>query len=199
MKADRQRIVETDLGWLGLVASPKGLKAVLGPRTSRAEIDAESLETFGKIPDDRDESLSGLRSLLERYARGERVSLKWPLDMESGTLFQQDVWRALLTIPSGEVMTYGQIAAAVGKPGAARAVGQAVGSNPFSIVVPCHRVVGSDGALTGFGGGLATKERLLLGEGRADASHQRERTEQRKNFKPTLRERGLRKKAGKTG
>ena len=196
MKADRQRYVETVLGWIGLVASPRGLRAVLGPRGTHAEVQDESLDTFGPLPEDQDDSLIDLASSLERYARGEETSLEWPLDMEGGTPFQQNVWTALCAIPLGEVRTYGQIAAVVGKPRAARAVGQAVGANPFSIVVPCHRVVGTDGALTGFGGGLATKERLLLREGRTDASLQRTRTERRKNFRPTLRERGLRKKAG---
>ena len=83
-----------------------------------------------------------------------------PLDFK-GTEFQKSVWRALLTIPFGETRSYGQIARQIGKPTAARGVGAANGKNPISIIAPCHRVIGSTGALTGFAGGLAAKERLL--------------------------------------
>jgi O-6-methylguanine DNA methyltransferase len=200
MKADRLRTFETSIGWIGLVASSKGLKAVLGPRQTLEEVRREGRETFGPLPDDHEGVLSGLADALTRYADGAKgASLEWPLDMDDGTPFQQAVWRALLTIPPGQVLTYGDVAVALGKPrGAARAVGQAVGANPFLIVVPCHRVVGSDGALTGFGGGLAVKERLLMLEGRADATRQRARTESRKTYRPSLREQGLRKKASRS-
>jgi methylated-DNA-[protein]-cysteine S-methyltransferase len=81
-----------------------------------------------------------------------------------GTAFQQRVWQALLTIPFGETRSYGEIARQLGRPKAFRAVGAANGRNPLSIVAPCHRVVGADGSLTGFGGGLAAKEYLLRHE-----------------------------------
>ena len=83
-----------------------------------------------------------------------------PLDFK-GTAFQKSVWAALLTIPFGETRSYGDIARQIGRPTASRAVGAANGKNPISIIAPCHRVIGSTGALTGFAGGLATKERLL--------------------------------------
>ena len=83
-----------------------------------------------------------------------------PLDFK-GTDFQKSVWAALLTIPFGETRSYGDIARQIGRPTASRAVGAANGKNPISIIAPCHRVIGSTGALTGFAGGLATKERLL--------------------------------------
>jgi methylated-DNA-[protein]-cysteine S-methyltransferase len=79
--------------------------------------------------------------------------------------FNQKVWALCARIPAGRVATYGQIARALGSPGAARAVGNALNKNPYAPAVPCHRVVGSNGSLTGFAGGLATKERLLKGEG----------------------------------
>ena len=170
------------------MASPSGLKAVLGPEASVDEIRRESRDLFGTLAED-DGSLAELVRSFQRYARGEGVSLDWPLDADEATPFQRSVWEFLRTIPRGEVRTYGQVAAAIGRTGGARAVGQAVGSNPYTISVPCHRVVGSDGALTGFGGGLATKERLLLLEGRADASFQRVRTERRKGFCPARRDR----------
>ena len=83
-----------------------------------------------------------------------------PLDFK-GTAFQKSVWAALLTIPFGETRSYGDIARQIGRPTASRAVGAANGKNPISIIAPCHRVIGSTGAVTGFAGGLATKERLL--------------------------------------
>jgi methylated-DNA-[protein]-cysteine S-methyltransferase len=97
---------------------------------------------------------------LEQYFAGERTDFDLELDMR-GTPFQKDVWNALLTIPYGETRSYGEIARQIGRPDRARAVGAANGSNPISIIVPCHRVIGSDGSLTGYGGGLDRKRFLL--------------------------------------
>jgi methylated-DNA-[protein]-cysteine S-methyltransferase len=97
---------------------------------------------------------------LEQYFAGVRVEFDLELDMR-GTHFQKDVWNALLTIPCGETRSYGEIAKQIGRPDRARAVGAANGSNPISIIVPCHRVIGSDGSLTGYGGGLDRKRWLL--------------------------------------
>ena len=101
------------------------------------------------------------RQEVEEYLNGGRKSFSSPLDMR-GTPFQIEVWNELLNIPYGETRSYGEIAAAVGRPRAARAVGAAVGANPLPIIVPCHRVIGKNGSLVGFGGGLRLKERLLL-------------------------------------
>ncbi|HEX6459862.1 MAG TPA: methylated-DNA--[protein]-cysteine S-methyltransferase [Thermoleophilaceae bacterium] len=97
---------------------------------------------------------------LEQYFAGERMEFDLELDLR-GTRFQRDVWNALLTIPYGETRSYGEIARQIGRPDRARAVGAANGSNPVSIIVPCHRVIGSDGSLTGYGGGLPRKRFLL--------------------------------------
>jgi methylated-DNA-[protein]-cysteine S-methyltransferase len=97
---------------------------------------------------------------LQAYFRGELKEFDVPLVME-GTDFQLRVWNTLRTIPYGETITYAQLAARIGNPKAVRAVGLANGSNPIPIIVPCHRVIGSDGSLTGFGGGLTTKRKLL--------------------------------------
>jgi methylated-DNA-[protein]-cysteine S-methyltransferase len=101
---------------------------------------------------------------LREYFSGERKSFDLPLRAE-GTDFQKAVWNALREIPYGEAKTYGQVAAAVGRPGAARAVGSACHDNPIAVVIPCHRVLGSSGKLTGYGGGLDKKELLLDLEG----------------------------------
>lgn len=105
-----------------------------------------------------------LRRQLAEYFAGERRDFDLALAPE-GTPFERSVWNELRKIPFGETRSYGEIATALGRPGAARAVGRANGANPIPIVVPCHRVIGSDGSLTGFGGGLETKSLLLELEG----------------------------------
>ncbi|MCW2967360.1 MAG: methylated-DNA--[protein]-cysteine S-methyltransferase [Solirubrobacteraceae bacterium] len=97
---------------------------------------------------------------LEQYFARERTTFELPLAME-GTEFQRRVWAALREIPYGQTRSYGELAAQLGQPAAARAVGLANGSNPISVIVPCHRVIGADGSLTGFGGGLPRKRALL--------------------------------------
>lgn len=101
---------------------------------------------------------------LDEYFAGSRTAFDLPLS-PVGTPFQVAVWEQLRLIPRGTTTTYGAIAARIGRAAAARAVGTAVGRNPISVIVPCHRVVGSDGSLTGFAGGLARKQRLLAIEG----------------------------------
>jgi methylated-DNA-[protein]-cysteine S-methyltransferase len=113
----------------------------------------------------RAEPLHGLlrkvHTQLTEYFAGQRAHFDVALDMQCGTAFQQAVWKQLLSIAPGSTVSYGAIASAVGRPMASRAVGAAVGRNPVSIIVPCHRVVGSSGALTGYAGGLDRKIALL--------------------------------------
>ena len=109
----------------------------------------------------RDEQLSSsVADQLEEYFRGIRTRFELPLRVH-GTPFQRAVWSALLDIPYGQTSTYGRIAAVLGRARAARAVGAANGQNPVSIVIPCHRLIGTDGGLTGYGGGIDRKRRLL--------------------------------------
>jgi methylated-DNA-[protein]-cysteine S-methyltransferase len=112
-----------------------------------------------------DAAFDDLRRQLDEYFAGTRREFDLTLHAR-GTAFQQRVWAALRDIPFGETATYGQTATALGNPTASRAVGLANGQNPISIVVPCHRVVGADGSLTGYGGGLAAKQWLLEHEAR---------------------------------
>jgi O-6-methylguanine DNA methyltransferase len=105
----------------------------------------------------------GVAEQLTEYFAGQRHAFAVPLSV-SGTPFQREVWDALATIPYGETWSYAKLAAAIGRPRAVRAVGLANGRNPVSIVVPCHRVIGANGDLTGYGGGLAAKEWLLAHE-----------------------------------
>lgn len=102
---------------------------------------------------------------LSDYFAGRRTQFDVPLDLAYGTAFQQSVWQALLKIPQGGTASYSEVSARIGKPAAVRAVGAAVGRNPVSIIVPCHRVMGANGALTGYAGGLERKSALLKLEG----------------------------------
>ncbi|MDN3021881.1 methylated-DNA--[protein]-cysteine S-methyltransferase [Streptomyces sp. S.PB5] len=120
-------------------------------------------ETFG-ARDDR--PFGAAEEQLEAYFKGELKEFTLELRL-NGTPFQRTVWRQLRRIPYGETRSYGQLADALGNPGASRAVGLANGKNPVGIIVPCHRVVGANGSLTGYGGGLQRKQRLLDFEGAA--------------------------------
>jgi methylated-DNA-[protein]-cysteine S-methyltransferase len=119
-----------------------------------------------RAPDD-------LRSALSRYFAGDLATLDAVRWRVAGTAFQRKVWTALRTIPAGTTMSYGQLAAQLGMPKAVRAVGLANGSNPISVVVPCHRVIGANGSLTGYGGGLERKRWLLEHEGVVLSARQR--------------------------
>lgn len=135
----------------------------VGPLTLTASDRALVAVRFGGTPAGAPAPTPLLRRVAEElaeYFAGVRRSFTLPLDAE-GTPFRQEVWRALRTIPYGRTCSYGQIAAAVGRPKASRAVGAANHDNPLAIVVPCHRVVGGNGKLTGYAGGLETKRRLL--------------------------------------
>jgi len=123
--------------------------------------DPSTYGSSGRVPDD-------VVAQFGEYFNSERRSFDLPLALE-GTAFQRDVWNALLEIPFGQLSTYKEVANAVGRPSAVRAVAQAVGRNPLSIIVPCHRVLGSDGSLTGYAGGLDRKRFLLTLEGWNDA------------------------------
>jgi methylated-DNA-[protein]-cysteine S-methyltransferase len=112
-----------------------------------------------------DAAFEDIRGQLREYFAGERTSFELPLHM-LGSDFQKRVWTGLLGIPCGQTTSYGALATAIGAPGAARAVGLANGQNPISIIVPCHRVIGADGSLTGYGGGLPAKQWLLTHEQR---------------------------------
>ena len=149
------RMFASPVGDLTLVASDAGLVAVLWENDDPARVRLGSPAASLGHP-----VLGATHEQLAEYFAGERRAFDLPLDYR-GTHFQQQVWAALLAIPYGETRSYAQIAAAIGRPTACRAVGAANGRNPISIVAPCHRVVGSDGRLTGFAGGLAVKERLL--------------------------------------
>jgi methylated-DNA-[protein]-cysteine S-methyltransferase len=159
---------QTAFGWVGIAWSRQGLVAITLPKQVKAEALEQLPPTGGPIPDPpHGLDLSVLVGKLQRYFEGQVVAFDEPLDPTLGTGFQRRVWQLTRDIPRGQTRTYGQIARLAGSPGAARAVGQAMARNPRPIIVPCHRVLGSDGGLTGFGGGVDMKRRMLQLEGAA--------------------------------
>lgn len=150
--------VQSPVGPLLLAVSDEGLYAIEFQPSRHPVARAEAWRE-GDHP-----LLEQARAQLEEYFAGTRRGFDLPL-APHGTAFQRTVWRTLATIPYGETLSYAQLAARVGRPGAARAVGAANGRNPLPIVLPCHRVIGARGDLTGFGGGLPVKRFLLELEG----------------------------------
>ena len=158
---------QSPLGPMILAATTQGLAGLWfeHQRHLPAQLMAESA-VWGVWPTDPEHPvLRQTMQQLTEYFAGQRTQFDLPLDLTGGTAFQQSVWQALLAIPPGTTASYGQISSRIGKPAAVRAVGSAVGRNPVSIIVPCHRVMGADGSLTGYAGGLDRKTALLELEG----------------------------------
>jgi methylated-DNA-[protein]-cysteine S-methyltransferase len=154
------KLIPSPVGELKLVASEHGLTAIIWENDSPDRVKLGAMAEDAAHP-----VLVEAARQIHAYFRGELKAFDLPLDFR-GTDFQKSVWAALLAIPFGETRSYAEIARAIGRPTAFRAVGAANGKNPISIVAPCHRVIGTDGSLTGFAGGLAAKEMLLGIEGR---------------------------------
>ncbi|SCW84495.1 methylated-DNA-[protein]-cysteine S-methyltransferase [Sphingobium faniae] len=149
------KVIASPVGPLKLVASDYGLKAVLWDGDDPRRVPLGVSREAASAP-----FLVQAEVQLDQYFAGERRSFQLPLDV-AGTAFQQAVWRALLDIRYGETRSYEDLARGIGRPNASRAVGAANGRNPLSIIVPCHRVLGKNGALAGFAGGLRAKSYLL--------------------------------------
>ncbi|WP_051467294.1 methylated-DNA--[protein]-cysteine S-methyltransferase [Actinomadura oligospora] len=149
-------VIDSPVGPLTLVADgPELVGLYMNKQRHRPEEG-----TFGLPGDPGDEPFASVASQLTAYFAGERHEFELPLKLK-GTEFQRRVWDALTRIPYGETVTYGELATELGNSGASRAVGLANGRNPIGIIVPCHRVVGSTGSLTGYGGGIERKRFLL--------------------------------------
>lgn len=152
---------QTAWGWVGMASSPAGLLALTLPEPTQERALKPLLERWGEGQPYDDPTLDGLKRKLQQYFDGQPVLFDEPLDLTEATAFQRRVWLAVRDIPYGETRSYAEIARQAGSAGAARAVGQALAANPLPIVVPCHRVIGSNEDLRGFGGGLDLKRRLL--------------------------------------
>ena len=160
MRSYLSRTIASPVGRLTLVGSDNGLAAVLWENDKPGRVRLNIVGEAARHP-----VLAEAARQLGEYFAGSRTRFDLMLDF-NGTDFQKQTWRALLTIPFGQTRSYQQIARQIGKPKAVRAVGAANGRNPISIIAPCHRVIGANGALTGFAGGLETKQYLLALEGR---------------------------------
>ncbi|MFJ9545567.1 methylated-DNA--[protein]-cysteine S-methyltransferase [Streptomyces erythrochromogenes] len=159
MNAKQHTVVDSPYGPLTLVASDGVLSGLYmtGQRHRPAE------ESFGERVAAGEEPFPEVVRQLAAYFAGELTDFDLPLRLE-GTEFQRSVWEQLARIPYGETWSYGELAAKLGKPNASRAVGLANGKNPVGIIVPCHRVIGASGSMTGYGGGVERKVRLLAFE-----------------------------------
>jgi methylated-DNA-[protein]-cysteine S-methyltransferase len=153
-------VMQSPVGPLLIAATEKGLRSVQFHRGKLPAAAHDEAWTESSV------HLQPYEQQINSYFRGELREFACKLDLV-GTGFQKDCWQALLRIPYGETRTYADIAQEIGRPRAFRAVGQANHDNPIAIIVPCHRVLGANGTLTGYGGGLSTKEKLLRLEGAA--------------------------------
>ena len=147
--------MESPVGRLTLIANDQGLTSVLWENEGLNRVQLKGAEEKKLHP-----VLRKAERQLQEYFAGQRKKFELDLD-PSGTEFQKSVWRALLKIPFGQTRSYGELARQIKKPLASRAVGAANGKNPLSIIVPCHRVIGANGKLVGFAGGLEMKQKLL--------------------------------------
>jgi methylated-DNA-[protein]-cysteine S-methyltransferase len=147
--------VATPLGTVGVSFSGKGITEIELPQAGKGRRGGQVAAICGPSVERK------AAKLLRKYFSGKRVTFDVPLDLQQATAFQRAVWKAAAAIPYGETRSYAWIARRIGRPKAARAVGQALGANPVPVIIPCHRVISSSGALGGFSGGLGMKERLL--------------------------------------
>ncbi len=153
-------IFNVDVGWLGILGSAKGLLSTTLPQHSAQEarrLLGDSVNQATWSP----HSFEGLMGRLRIYFGGHKVTFPDELDLSQATPFQREVWEVTALIPYGETRSYTWVAGQMGKPGAMRAVGQALGRNPLPVIIPCHRVLTNDGKLGGFSGGVEVKRYLL--------------------------------------
>jgi AraC family transcriptional regulator, regulatory protein of adaptative response / methylated-DNA-[protein]-cysteine methyltransferase len=168
----RYTFVDSSAGWLLIAMSDKG---VVWAGFAQGDDDPKALAALtARFPKDEfeiagDEHATWVAAVVRFAETPKKPGRKPPLDLR-GTAFQREVWEALLTIPPGQTRSYGEVARQIGRPTSFRAVAQACGANPVGIVVPCHRVIGSDGSLTGYAGGLHHKRELLEAEGSLPAA-----------------------------
>ena len=158
----KHALVETDLGWAAI--GIEGGKVCAAALPTTRELAEFAITDWGADEPASEEEAAPFVGLVLRAVAGEEIKLDGNVRIGVGTEFQRAVWESVSRIPKGKTLTYGELAADAGYPGAARAVGQAVGSNPIPLLIPCHRVVASNG-IGGFGGDIRLKKRLLAAEG----------------------------------
>jgi len=154
-------LFDTILGWMGIIGSADGLREIILPRESKEGVLCAMKSQYNLPVDTGLDVFKDLTQRLRSYLNGEEVIFPDRLDFGEATHFQQTVWRTAQTIPYGETRSYSWVANQSGCNKGARAVGQALGKNPLPIIIPCHRVISSDGSLGGFTGGFSLKKYLL--------------------------------------
>jgi O-6-methylguanine DNA methyltransferase len=172
LKGCQEAIFKTSLGWIGVTATPRGIREVIPPQKHRDRV-KESLSLPQLLQSAYSASATRVieshlvqaRAQLSAYCEGRRRIFNLPLDIDQGSDFQRRVWQETLKIPYGETSTYLKIALQLGGRSLARAVGTALGANPLPLIIPCHRVVASNGSLGGYSGGIHVKRALLKLEG----------------------------------
>ncbi len=162
----RYLIFDTSLGWVGILGSQIGLRKLVLPQPSPEQtlhlLNEFALKSRDKVLSEAEAGWFGdLPERIKDYLNGKLVSFPDKLDLSEASPFQKKVWQGDRSIPYGETRAYAWVAGKLGMPKAARAVGQALGRNPLPIIIPCHRVICSNGNLGGFGGGIGLKQRLL--------------------------------------
>jgi methylated-DNA-[protein]-cysteine S-methyltransferase len=160
----RFHIFETDLGWVAVALSDGGLREITLPHKSRGDALRKMAELGADEPVTAAEADS-ISAMVQALVSGRAFENGLALDWTGITPFRRAVMEECMRIPAGKTLSYGELAARVGRPGAARAVGRVMATNPLPLLVPCHRVLGSDGTLHGYGGGLPMKAALLKAEG----------------------------------
>ena len=154
-------LFETKSGWMGITGTSAGIRRIILPMSDRKSALKAIVNSHKFEMEHSEEAFLEAKTALTEYFDGKRIDFNIPLDLDGYTDFQKNVWNVTKTIPYGELRSYGWVASLIGKPKAARAVGNALGRNPVPIIVPCHRVIGSDGGLHGFTGGLDWKKKLI--------------------------------------
>jgi len=161
MTALQLSVFRVSMGWLGILSSSEGIQRLMLPQMSKEEILGQ-VDYFNTVSINCYSALfADLHVRLERYFDGEQVDFPDRLDLSGASPFKNEVWNEARSIPYGQTRSYKWIAKRIGQPNAVRAVGQALGANPVPIIIPCHRVLRSDGNLGGFSGGLNMKMLLL--------------------------------------
>lgn len=157
-------VFKTDAGWIAALANADGLVTIVLPQDSKQKA-FSSLGIKAADAQPRTDIFTALERRFVDYFKGIKVTFPDRLDISTATPFQREVWQAARLIPYGETRSYKWIAEKIGRPKATRAVGHALGKNPLPLIIPCHRVIGANGNLTGFSGGLDVKVKLLELEG----------------------------------
>lgn len=169
-------VFKTNWGWIGMAISDRGLAGLVLPQPTRDEALRRLEHRWPESEEIEAAAFEDLIAPVRRYLAGQPVEFNMALDWSEHTEFLQEVWKVTRSIPHGETRTYAELAEAAGRPQAYRAVGRAMAVNPIPLIVPCHRVVRSDGGLGGYAGGLDVKKRLLEMEQAKESTREDTRT-----------------------